>query len=51
MIAHWMWLLLYIHSVGRTFVVTASHGSSCCPNYFNWWSGVATYIHCISSWV
>ena len=34
-IAHWMWLLLYIHSVGETCVVTAPHGSPCCPKYFN----------------
>ena len=29
-IAHWIWLLLYIHSVGRICVVAASHGSLCC---------------------
>ena len=44
-------VVLYIHSVGRTCVVTASHGSPCCPKYFNWWSGVATYIPWISNWV
>jgi len=50
-IAQWIRLLLYIHLVGRTCVVTASPGSPCCPKCFNWWSDVATYIHCISNWV
>jgi len=27
--------VLYIHSVGGTCVVTASHGSPCCPKYSN----------------
>jgi len=36
-------MVVAVHSLGRrTCVVTASHGRTCCPKCFNWWSGVAT---------